>query len=290
MAWNWQQPDWPEFTWSAPRLAKAEELFVRGGGVFIGSIEHLSEDDRSLLTVDAMSSEALTTSEIEGEILDRDSLQSSIRRQLGLTTDARRVSPAEHGIAEMMVDLYRHSDDPLDHKALFNWHSMICNGRRDLRDIGSYRTHAEPMQIVSGKVYDPIVHYEAPPSSRVPGEMDRFVAWFQKTLPGNTNALPALTRAGIAHLYFECIHPFEDGNGRIGRGIAEKVLAQSLGRPTLTALAKTILHRKRSYYDALEAANKSNEITEWLAWFAGIAIEAQRRTQAQVEFLIDKDR
>jgi len=101
-------------------------------------------------------------------------------------------------------------------------------------------------------------------------------------------ALPALTRAGVAHLYFESIHPFEDGNGRIGRAIAGKSLAESLGQPTLTTLAATILLRRRSYYEALEAANKQNEITNWVAWFAGIAIEAQRRTIALVEFLIDK--
>lgn len=144
------------------------------------------------------------------------------------------------------------------------------------------------MQVVSGSVHDPEVHFEAPPSSRVPSEMKRFVAWFVQTAPGGEKALPALTRAGIAHLYFESIHPFEDGNGRIGRAIAEKALAQSLGQPTLTALAATILSRRSSYYEALEAANKENEITRWLMWFAGIAIEAQRRTIALVEFLIDK--
>ena len=97
-----------------------------------------------------------------------------------------------------------------------------------------------------------------------------------------------LTRAGVAHLYFQSIHPFEDGNGRIGRAIAEKALAQSLGQPTLTALAATILARRKDYYEALEAANKENEITRWLMWFAGVAIEAQHRTIALVEFLIGK--
>jgi Fic family protein len=118
--------------------------------------------------------------------------------------------------------------------------------------------------------------------------MKRFIAWFNRTAAEGTESLPGLTRAGIAHLYFECIHPFEDGNGRIGRALAEKALAQSLGQPTLTALAATILARRRNYYDALEAANKQTEITGWLAWFAGITIEAQRRTLAMVEFLIDK--
>jgi Fic family protein len=118
--------------------------------------------------------------------------------------------------------------------------------------------------------------------------MKRFVAWFNRTAPGREESLSALTRAGIAHLYFESIHPFEDGNGRIGRAIAEKALAQSLGQPTLIALAATILARRKNYYDALEAANKKNEITRWLMWFAAAAIEAQRRTIALVEFLIDK--
>jgi len=122
----------------------------------------------------------------------------------------------------------------------------------------------------------------------VESETARFIAWFHRTGPRGEEPLPALTRAGIAHLYFECIHPFEDGNGRIGRAISEKSLAESLGRPTLMALAATILAQRKSYYEALEAANKHNEITAWLAWFAGVILEAQYRTIALVEFLIDK--
>lgn len=118
--------------------------------------------------------------------------------------------------------------------------------------------------------------------------MAAFVKWFNRTSPSATTPLPALTRAGIAHVYFESIHPFEDGNGRIGRAISEKALAQSVGRPTLVALAATILARRRSYYAALAAASQHNQITEWLAWFAGIVIEAQRCTTANVEFVIEK--
>jgi len=120
--------------------------------------------------------------------------------------------------------------------------------------------------------------------------MTRFVTWFNRSAPAGREPLPALSRAGIAHLYFESIHPFEDGNGRIGRAIAEKALAQCFGHPTLIALAATILCRRKAYYAALEAANKRNEATAWLSWFAGIVIEAQRRTTARVEFLIEKTR
>jgi len=288
MSWNWQKSEWPNFAWNSARLEKAEQQFLLGGGVLVGTVKHLSGEDREQLTVEAMSTEAMTTSEIEGEILDRTSVQSSIRKQLGLTSDGRRVRPAEYGIAEMMVDLYRSYSEPLSKETLFRWHGMIVSGRRDLKDVGRFRTGTEPMQIVSGRIDAPRVHFEAPPSSRVASEMKVFLEWFIRTGKDGKQSLPALTRAAVAHLYFESIHPFEDGNGRIGRAVAEKSLAESLGQPTLIMLAATILLRRKAYYEALEAANKQNEISHWVAWFAGVAIEAQRRTIALVEFLIDK--
>lgn len=288
--WNWQQPDWPDFGWDTKRLAKAEQEFLVRGGVILGTLEHLGEADTEALVVETITSEALTTSAIEGEFLDRDSVQSSIRLQLGLAADQVRARPGEEGIAELMVALYRAAAQPLDHTTLFDWHRMVVRGRRDLRDIGQYRTHAAAMQVVSGRLDRPTVHFEAPPSKFVPSEMDRFVAWFNRTAPSGPSPLPVVTRAGLAHLYFVCIHPFEDGNGRVGRAIAEKTLAQGLGRPTLTALAATLLARRREYYDQLERANKGNEVTEWLAWFAGVTLEAQQRTQANAEFVIEKTR
>jgi Fic family protein len=290
MTWNWQQPTWPNFSWDANRLRKAEEHFLVHGGAFAGTVRHLAATDQEILIIEAMSTEALTTSEIEGDILDRASVQSSIRRQLGLTTDRRGVKPAEQGIAELMVSLHRDFSDSLTEDMLFAWHRMITRGRRDLRDIGRYRTSAERMQVVSGSLASPKVHFEAPPSPKVPKEMSQFVKWFNRTNPSGREALPALTRAGIAHLYFESVHPFEDGNGRIGRALSEKALAQCVGQPTLTALAATILIRRKAYYAALEVANKDNNVTGWLCWFASIAIEAQARAASYVEFLLDKTR
>jgi Fic family protein len=290
MKWNWQQPGWPKFSWDASRLLKAEEQFLVGTGVFAGVVKHLSTSDREQLTVEAIGAEAVTTSEIEGEILNRASVQSSIRQQFGLATGKRRVPPKEQGISEMMVDLYRSFAEPLSDVMLFSWHRLLFKDPGGMQDVGRYRTGHEPMEVVSGALYAPKVHFEAPPSSKIPTEMRRFIAWFNRTAPAGREPLPALTRAGIAHLYFESIHPFEDGNGRIGRAIAEKALAQCFGHPTLIALAATILFRRKAYYAALEAANKKNEVTPWLSWFAGIVIEAQRRTTAQVEFLIEKTR
>jgi Fic family protein len=290
MTWNWQLPDWPRFTWHRPRLDAAEQQFLVGEGTFFGAIKHLGDEDRNQLTVEAMSTEALTTSEIEGEILDRASVQSSIRRQLGLAADNRRAAPAERGVSEMMVNLYKTFAAPLSDDTLFEWQCMLMSGWQDLTDIGRYRTSSEPMQVLSAAMGSPRIHFEAPPSAKVPSEMKQFITWFNQTATGGAEPLQALTRAGAAHLYFESIHPFEDGNGRIGRALAEKSLAQSLGQPSLIALAATILARRARYYVALEAANKSNEITDWLAWFAGTTIEAQRRTLALIEFLIDKSK
>jgi Fic family protein len=288
MTWNWQQPDWPHFSWNAVRLAAAERQYLVGGGGLLGTVKHMREEERDQLTVEAMSTEALTTSEIEGEILDRASVQSSIQKQLGLAADHRRIAPREQGIAQMMVELYRSFAELLSEETLFSWHRMVMGGRHDLTDVGHYRTSEEPMQIVSGAIGAANIHFEAPPSAQIPAEMKKFIEWFNASAPGGPKALPALTRAGTAHLYFESLHPFEDGNGRIGRAIAEKALAQSVGQPTLIALAATMLARRTSYYAALEAASKGNDITDWLAWFAGITIEAQRRTLALIDFLIDK--
>jgi Fic family protein len=293
MTWNWQQPDWPRFTWTEGRLSAAEKCFRSGDGVFLGTIRHMAGEERSLLLAEAMSTESVTTSAIEGEVLDRASVQSSIQRQLGLKADSKRVRPSEEGVAEVMVDLYRTSTKPLSEEMLFAWHRRLMKGR-GLRTIGRYRIEGEPMQVISGPIGKPRIHFEAPPARRVPAEMRRFVTWFNRTAPDGTKSLPALARAGAAHLYFECIHPFEDGNGRIGRAIAEKALAQgaseAVDEPILLSLSATILAHRGDYYRALERANKSNEITAWLAWFAGIALEAQQRTLASVDFLIEKTR
>jgi Fic family protein len=293
MLWNWQQPDWPNFTWKQARLAPAEKRFRSGGGVFLGTIRHIAGDQRRLLLVEAMSTESATTSAIEGEVLDRASVQSSIQRQLGLKADPKRVRPSEEGVAEMMVDLYRTSAKPLSEEMLFGWHRRLMKGR-GLRALGRYRDGGDPMQVISGAIGKPRIHFEAPPARRVAAQMKRFVAWFNRTGADSKTPLPALTRAGAAHLYFESIHPFEDGNGRIGRAIAEKALAQGASEtadePVLLSLSATILAHRGDYYRALERANKNNEITAWLAWFAGIALEAQQRTLASVDFLIEKTR
>ncbi len=290
MRCNWQLPDWPDFRFNADRIRAAEEQFLKGSGVVIGALHHLDPDERDGLTIELISQEVVDSSAIEGEILDRASVQSSLARHLGFAADQRRASAAEAGAAELMADVYLNHATPFDDRMLFAWHAMLMNGRRDIADVGRYRTHEDAMQIVSGALHAPRVHFEAPPSGTVPMEMSRFIAWFNDTAPSSPNPLPAITRAAIAHLWFESVHPFEDGNGRIGRAIAEKALAQSLAAPTLTKLAETIHRHRRGYYAALQLASQSNDIDAWLAWFADIVIEAQARTITRIRFLIDKTR
>jgi Fic family protein len=288
MGWNWQHPDWPRFRWDEAALAPLEARFLQNAGEQIGSIKHVGEDDRTAILIDMMTGEALKTSEIEGELLNRESVQSSLRHQLGLETDHRRVPPAEAGIAEMMIDLYRGFAEPLSHDTMHRWHRMIVRGRGDLGRIGAYRTHETPMQIVSGYLHKPKVHFEAPPSAVVPDEMDAFVAWFAESRPGGAHPMQALTRAGLAHLYFVSIHPYEDGNGRIARALAEKELAQASGQSSLIALSSVILRKRAAYYEALEANNKDVTVGGWLTYFAETVLEAQAHTQCLIDFLIAK--
>src|SRR5271170_6076203 len=162
MKWNWQQKDWPDFSYKKAPLEGLEAKFLRQSGLLMGAYKHVSDDDKNNLAVDLISNEAFKTSEIEGEFLNRDSLRSSIRRHFGLDTDNKKIPAAERGIADMMMDLYRSYAKPLTHETLFAWHKMITSGRDDLKDIGRYRTHDDPMQVVSGPIHKPKVHFEAP--------------------------------------------------------------------------------------------------------------------------------
>jgi Fic family protein len=288
MAWNWEQPGWPEFTYDSKALGPLEQQFLLQSGEFIGACRHIAADDQETLRIELISDEAVKTSEIEGEILNRDNVQSSLRHQFGLGAEAPGVKPAERGISQMMVDLYRSFASPLTDTTMFDWHNMLLRGDASIDVIGGYRTHADATQVVSGPDHKRMVHFQAPPSARMQGEMKRFIAWFNDTAPGGKNPLPALTRAGIAHLYFVCIHPFEDGNGRIGRALAEKSLAQNLGQPSLIALAYTIERKRKDYYAALERNNKDVKISDWLQYFARTILEAQNNTIRRVDFYVAK--
>jgi len=168
MTWNWENPDWPDFTFDAKLLEALEQRFLLQSGEFIGAYKHVSADDQETLKIELISEEAVKTSEIEGEILDRDSVQSSLRAQFGLGDEKSGVKPAERGISIMMAGLYQNFAAPLTDRTMFDWHELLLAGDRSIKVIGGYRTHSEPMQLVSGPIHRPKVHFEAPPSARVP--------------------------------------------------------------------------------------------------------------------------
>src|SRR5882724_12979639 len=181
MSWNWEKSDWPNFTYNSTALEPLEKQFLLQSGQFIGAFKHIGADDQDTLKIELISDEAVKTSEIEGEILSRDSVQSSLRHQLGLGAEKPGVKPAERGISKMMVDLYQNFAAPLADKTMFDWHKMLLSGDKEIKVIGGYRTHADAMQVVSGPTHKRMVHFESPPSARVPDEMKRFVTWGRRS-------------------------------------------------------------------------------------------------------------
>lgn len=291
MLWIWQLTEWPGFRWQSGLLDQAERRFAEGVSITVGSLRHVPEDEREGLTIALLERDALGTSAIEGEVLDRGSVQSSLRKHLGLSHGSAphaRGKSGEYGLAQMMADLYRAPDAALTHQRLLAWHRMLMQDRRDLGPVGRYRQHAAPMQIVSGQIGDERVHYEAPPSAQVAAEMQAFLDWFARTAPGAAAALPAITRAAVAHLWFECIHPFEDGNGRIGRAVAEMALAQATSTPSFTGMSAVLQRHRKGYYEQLRRHSVRLDIDEWLQWFAARALEAQAEADRFVRFLVHK--
>lgn len=289
MSYNWQQKNWPEFTYDLSRVEEKLYLFSEKIGLVSGVLKALPEHTQLSAFIDTMVAEAIKTSEIEGEYLSRNDVMSSIRNNLGLNDKPEPVPDKKaKGIGQLMVDVRNTFSASLDQETLFSWHSMLLGTDNKIK-AGQWRNSAEPMQVVSGTYGKEKVHFEAPPSDRVPEEMQQFITWFNTTAPGGkAPIIQAPVRSAIAHLYFETIHPFEDGNGRIGRAVAEKALSQGIGRPALLALSKTIEADKAAYYEALKTAQRSNEITAWITWFVDVVIAAQSDAEQQIYFTLKK--
>jgi Fic family protein len=256
-------------------------------GFTSGILTALPEDIQTEAIIDLMVSEAISTSGIEGEYLSREDVKSSIKNNLGLTEKPLPVKDKKAaGAGKLMTDVRISFKQPLTTGKLYSWHSMLMGESRETK-VGAWRTHEEPMQVISGAMGKQKVHYKAPPSARVPEEMDKFITWFNETGPGGVKEIKtAPVRSSIAHLYFETIHPFEDGNGRIGRAIAEKALSQGIGRPVFLSLSATIEANKKAYYDALEKAQRSNEMTKWVSYFVKTVLDAQTRAEELIGFTL----
>lgn len=290
MVYNWELPDWPDFSYHQSISENLHAGFLLKSGQIFGFLKGFPKHNQTELILEVMVEEAIKTSEIEGEFISRQDVLSSIRKNLGIHEN-QPLLVKDHrakGIARLMIAVRSSYAEPLKKVDLFAWHEMLMEGNRYVQ-AGKWRTDSSPMQVVSGPMGKEIVHFEAPPSDLVPGEMNRFIDWFNRTAPGQEDAINnPMTRAGIAHLYFESIHPFEDGNGRIGRALAEKALHQGLGEPTLISLSNTIEKNKRAYYEALKKAQRSNEITNWLDYFAETVTQAQQAAERLIQFTLKK--
>jgi Fic family protein len=292
--WIWQQPDWPTFGFDASRLTAAIAEYRQRAAQLAGGVAGLAADAREEALVDLLVCEAIKTSAIEGERLDRVSVRSSIKAHIGLAPkETASRDPRADGIAALMVSVREHVARPLDGTRLGTWQTMVIPDRPSHRvERGTYRRGDAPMLIVSGYIGKQRLHYEAPPSARVPQEMARFLDWYNATAPGGHQApIPGPVRAGIAHLWFESIHPFDDGNGRVGRALADHAIAQDLGYPPLSCLATCIEADKKTYYALLERTQREGlRIDDWLGWFVDTVLKSQDIARAQVDLVVEKTR
>ena len=286
MKWNWQLPKWPHFQYDSAGLGDLEKKFFQEAGGASAILRHLEADKKKLFIIELLCLEGFNSSAIEGELLERHSLQSSIQCHFGIQVKAPGISGKEKGMGELMWLMYSTYDQVLTHETLFTWHKTLMNDESKINDIGKYRSHDEPMQIISGRLDRQTVFFEAPSSKIILPEMNRFIEWFNSPAQKEST----LARAAITHLYFESIHPFEDGNGRIGRALVEKSLSQALNHPTLIAVSREISSRKKEYYTKLAACNHTLEITEWIHFFADIILHAQGESFRLINFLMAKSR
>lgn len=291
MKYNWQQEDWTNFSYDLKAIEDNLYAFAKKTGRIQGIIKALPSKHHTQTLIEILVSEAIKTSEIEGEYLSRKDVMSSIRNNLNLNTPYEDVKDDRaKGIGVLVTDIQNTFLQPLTEKELFEWHKQLLLHDKNIK-IGAWRTHEEPMQVISGAMGKQKIHFEAPHSNNVPKEMAQFIKWFNDTAPKGLKFIKhAPIRSAIAHLYFESIHPFEDGNGRIGRAIAEKALLQTVGSPLLLSLSTSIEENKNLYYEALEKGQRSNKIDQWLIYFTSLIIDALDKSELLIDFTLKKVR
>ncbi|MET4028150.1 Fic family protein [Marinobacter sp. MBR-99] len=292
--YTWQLKDWPHFRfdreaaefWTQKALAASQRI--------LGAMAVVPEDLGSEARLDLLVSAAIETSAIEGEALNREDVRSSIKNHFLKPDEKVAVhDPVAAGISAVILevmDLYR---EALTEQRLHHWNKLVLPGAglsafSDARPAaGQWRTHSDAMQIVSGAIHNPTVHFEAPPSSRVPAEMKVFLDWFNN----DSLELPGVARTAIAHLWFETIHPYEDGNGRVGRAIADVAVSQMLKQPLMMSLATVLSKHRKAYYQQLNAASKETlDVTPWVNWFGERIVEALEGSIHVIQYVVKKAR
>jgi Fic family protein len=287
-----EQKNWPRFRWAEERLLQPLAAVRHRQGRLVGHMQGLGFSLRNEAMLQTLTQDVLKSSEIEGEMLDRQQVRSSIARRLGI--DIGALVPADRhveGVVEMMLDATQNYDKHLTADRLFGWHAALFpTGRSGMRKIrvGGWRKEEDgPMQVVSGPAGRERVHYQAPWAGKLARQMGAFLKWFDSDV-----VVDPVLKAGIAHLWFVTIHPFEDGNGRIARAIADMALARSEQSPQrFYSMSAQIQLERKAYYDALEAAQKGDlDITAWLEWFLACLDRAFGRADGVLSNVLAKSR
>ena len=288
----WQQPDWPHWRHDPQRLAGLLGQVHRAQGLLLGRMRSLGLGLRDQANLQVLTEDVLKTSEIEGERLNPETVRSSLARRLGVEVAA--LDPADRsadGVVELVLDATGHFDQPLSAERLFGWHAALFpTGYSGLAKInaGAWRDDARgPMQVVSGPVGRQKVHYEAPPAHRLQAEVADFLLWFN----GHGGPDPVI-KAGLAHLWFVTLHPFDDGNGRIARAVGDMALARAeQSAQRFYSLSAQIQRERKDYYDLLERTQKSTlEVTDWLEWFLGCLLRALQGAELTLSAVLSKAR
>lgn len=294
--WIWQSALWPQFSFDSNALQAALAMARHAQGRLLGAAEHLQLLDTSELQLAGWSREALATAQIEGEVLQLNSVRASAARRLGLVPDPTAYKDERTEATLDVIQAAMHGwQQPLTHEDLYSWQAALFpTGYSGITkiDAGSYRTHVEPMQIVTQKLgHNDVIHYQAPDSKDVPMQMEALLTWLNDgRISGQQAVTDGLIRAAIAHLWFEVIHPFEDGNGRIGRALTERCLAEDMQSDLrLFSLSQQFMLDRSGYYAQLQSASKLGataqtemDITAWIHWFLGCIEKACLESLAQI--------
>jgi Fic family protein len=292
MTYIHQQKDWPEFRWNEARLLPLLAKVRHQQGRLLGQMEGLGFHLRGEANLESLTKEVIGSSAIEGEKLDAEEVRSSIARRLGIAhAGTTPVSRHVEGVVEMMIDATRKYEEALTAERLCSWHAALFpSGRSGMQRItvGAWRTgEAGPMQVVSGPMGRERVHFEAPEASLLDAEISRFLEWFE-----GTGSVDPVIKAAVAHFWFVTIHPFEDGNGRIARAIADMALARADGvAERFYSMSSQIERERKQYYDSLESSQRGGmDITLWLEWFLGCLDRALENAQENLKAILHKAR
>lgn len=293
--WVWQHADWPHFHWQPGQLAALLRECGHAQGKLLGMLGSVSHAASAQNELDALLQNILTSSAIEGEQLNVGSVRSSLARRMGLEAmQDGQVTRRSEGLAELMMDATEQFAQPFTLARLLNWHHWLfptadASLAARALNVGALRGD-EPMQVVSGRLDQPTVHFEAPPRLGLEQALDDFLEWFEASR--NQPELDPLVRAGVAHFWFVTLHPFDDGNGRLTRAITDLALAQGEHQAIrFYAMSASILEDRAGYYHALESSQKATlDITAWLEWFLNTLLQSFQQAMARVDRVLHKTR